>query len=90
MVKFKNRFIWFVLLGGIITKDVCITTGRAIVQDYDRTLFTEYGGSIELNKSWAMSLLHQMKFVKWKVTTATSQETMNDFEGIKQEHLAQI
>ena len=76
--------------GGIITKDVCIATGRAIVQGYDRTLLTEYGGSIELSKSWAMSLLHQMKFVKRKATTAKSKEMINDFEGKKKEYLAQI
>lgn len=73
--------------GGVVTARVAIAAARAVIMTQDRFKLVEYGGHIELNKAWAYSLLHCMKFVKRKSTTAKSKFTAADFARLKKEFL---
>ena len=55
--------------GGIINTRVVVAAGKGIVEANDRSLLAENGGSLDLNQSWAKSLLIRMNFVKRKAST---------------------
>ena len=67
--------------GGVILARIAMATARGIVLTCDRSLLVEFGGHVELSKHWAYSLLHHMKFVQRKVTTAKSKHTNTNFTG---------
>ena len=58
--------------GGVVLARIAMAATRGIVLTCDRSLLVEFGGHVELSKHWAYSLLHRMKFVQRKVTTAKS------------------
>lgn len=76
--------------GGVVSSRIAMAAARGIVLTYDSSKLTEFGGHIELNKSWAFSLLNRMKFVQRKSTTAKSKYTIDDFDGVKREFLDSV
>ena len=64
--------------GGVVSARIAIAAARGIVLTCYRSLLVEFGGQVEfgwhveLSKHWACSLLHRMKFVQRKITTAKS------------------
>ena len=56
----------------------------------DRSMLTEVGGHVELNRHLAYSLLHRMNFVQRKVTTANSKYAVADFDRVKTEFLEDV
>lgn len=58
------------LAGGIINTRVVVATGKRIVEVNDRSLLLENGGSLDLNQSWAKSLLIRIDFVNRKASTS--------------------
>ena len=64
---------------------------EGIVKATDRTLLAEHGGHITLTKTWALSLLGRMGYVKRKATTKSTPGMSNkDFEEVKTKYLDQI
>ena len=61
--------------GGVVLTRIAMAAARGIVLTCDRSLLVKFGGHVELIKHWAYSLLHRMKFVQRKVTTAKSKHT---------------
>ena len=47
----------------------------------------EFGGHIELNRHWALSLLHRMNFIQRKATTAKGKYSLENFAVKKAEFL---
>ena len=50
--------------GGVVTIPLTMAIGTAIVESSNRMLLSKNGGSIEITKNWARSLLYRRKFVK--------------------------
>ena len=48
---------------------------------------SEYGGHVDLNRYWALSLLSRMNFVQRKATTAKSKYSVENFAEKKREFL---
>ena len=76
--------------GGVISARIAMAAARGIVLTCDRSLLVEFGGHVELSKHWAYSLLHQMKFVQRKVTTAKSKRTNTNFTRLKEQFLQDV
>ena len=55
-----------------IGSNVVMAAGEGIVRAHDRTLLVQYRDRIQILKSWAMSLLKRMSFVKCKTTTKST------------------
>ena len=74
--------------GTPIGSSIVMAAAEGILRAFDRTLLVRNGGYIEIGKSWAMSLLKRMGYVKhMKSTPGVSGE---QFEKVKSSHLKQI
>ena len=68
-----------------------MAAGEGIVCAYDRTQLVKHGGHIEITKTWAMSLLKRMGYVKRKATTKRPHGiSEEDFKNLKANYLHQI
>ena len=76
--------------GGAVLSRIAMAAARRILLKCDRGMLSEFGGPVELNKSWARSLLHRMKFVQRKATTAKSKHTAADFVQVKRAFLEEV
>ena len=50
--------------GAIVKTAIAIAAGTGVIHTRDKSLLLDNGGSIELTKNWAKSLLYRMGFVK--------------------------
>ena len=76
--------------GGVVSAWIAMAAARGIMLTCDRSMLTEFGGHVELNRPWAYSLLHRMNFVQRKVTTAKSKYAIADFDRVKTEFLEDL
>ena len=77
--------------GTPIGSNIVMAAAEGIVRAYDRTLLVDHGGTIAMTKTWALSLLGRMGYVKRKSTTkATLGMSDAQFEGVKARYLKQI
>ena len=77
--------------GTPIGTSVLMAAATGILTCYDRTLLVEHGGHISISKTWAMSLLKRMGFVKRKATTKSTPAMSGEtFERAKAQYLKQI
>ena len=58
------------LAGGIVNRAIVIAAARGIVEHNNPSLLCEHGGTIQLGKKWADSLMTRMNYVKRKATKA--------------------
>lgn len=54
--------------GGVINSQIAMGIAKGIVIHHDKTLLSDNGGWIEINKSWAQSFLRRIGFTKRKGT----------------------
>ena len=52
-----------------MSSQIVIGAAQGIVATLDKAKLKEFGGHIDLNRHWALSLLHRMHFVQRKATT---------------------
>ena len=76
--------------GGVINTQIVIAAARGIVLSRDRTMLRENGGSIDITRTWALSLMNRMSFVKRKGSTAKKVLHVENFESIKEKFLSEI
>ena len=77
--------------GTPIGSSVVMAAAEGLVRAYDRTMLEEYGGHVAITKSWAMSLLGRMGYVKRKATTkANPGMSEKEFEEVRAGFLKQI
>ena len=76
--------------GGVVTARITMAAARGILLTCDRSMLAEFGGHVHLNRHWAYSLLHRMKFVQRKGTTAKSKLTIADFNQAKEQFLEDV
>ena len=76
--------------GGAISARIAMAAARGILCKCNRSMLAENGGSIQLNRHWAHSLLNRMNFVQRKATTSLSKLTMTDFKECKREFLNDV
>ena len=70
---------------------VILAAAEGIIKSRDRTLLAEHGGHIRLTKSWAVSLMQRMNFVKRHGSTkAKINFSVKEFTCMKQKYLSQI
>ncbi|CAG2253276.1 PFK [Mytilus edulis] len=65
--------------GGIVNQAIVIATARGLVKHKNPTLLSEAGGSIHITKTWAVSFLKRLGYVKRKGTKAARKLPV-DFE----------
>ena len=74
-----------------IGSSVIMAAGEGMIRAHDRTLLVQHGGRIEITKSWAMSLLKRMGYVKREATTkSTLVISCEDFKRVTKGFLKQI
>ena len=66
-----------------MTAMIAIAVAKGLLQHFSRSLVGEFGGPVELNKSWGYSLLIRMKYVQRKATTSKSKYSVTNFEEVK-------
>ena len=66
---------------------IVIGAARGIMSTFNKTKLKEYSGHVDLNRYWALSLLHCMNFVQRKATTAKSKYSVKYFAERKREFL---
>ncbi len=76
--------------GGVVSARIAMAAARGLLNSCDRGSLVEYGGHIDITRSWAYSLLQRMGFVKRKCTTSKSKHTSADFEEMKKSFLADV
>ena len=69
--------------------DIVKAAAKGIVMKTNKHILVEYGGHINLSKTWAKALIKRMGFIKRKGTTSKSKDTVDDFEQRKAEFLEQ-
>ena len=77
------------LAGGIVNRSIVIAAATGIVEHNNPALLTNHGGTIELTKKWADSILLRMNLVKRKATKA-ARKVPPDFPEIKLAFLNRI
>ena len=75
--------------GGIVNRAIVIAAATGIVQHNNPAMLRAQGGSIELGKKWADSILLRMGLVKRKVTKS-AKKVPPDFADIKQAFLQRV
>ena len=76
--------------GGVITTDIAIATGKAIVRKFNPTLFDEKNCSaLELTLNWTKSLLYRMGFTMRK-GCSTKKLMVHNFEELQKQFLNDI
>ena len=58
------------LAGVVVNRAIVIAAAMGIVEHNNPSLLCEHGGTIQLGKKWADSLMTRMNYVKRKVTKA--------------------
>ena len=77
------------LAGGIVNRAIVIAAARGIVEHNNPSLLCEHGGTIQLGKKWADSLMTRMNYAKRKATKAARKVPV-DFSEIKLAFLKRI
>lgn len=76
--------------GGVVSRRIAMAAARGIVLSYDKFKLAEFGGHIEITKGWANALLHRMKFVQRKASTAKSKLSVTNFAQLKKNFLEDV
>ena len=58
------------LAGAVVNYNIVIAIAKGIITANDRTILTEYGGTVQLGFRWCLSIFARMKWTKRKGTTA--------------------
>ena len=75
--------------GGVINSTIVMATARGILKDQNSGLLAEHGGSVNITKTWAKSLLNRIGWVKRKGTKAARKVPAN-IEEIKEDFLKRV
>ena len=75
--------------GGTIDTSIVVSAANGIVKSLERSRLAEYGGPVQLTRSWARSVLRRMNFTKRKGTTK-SKISMEEFREVKKRFLKEI
>ena len=73
--------------GGPVSSQIVIGAARGIVATLSEAKLKEFGGHIDLNRHWVLSLFHPMHFVQRKATTAKGKDSLENFAEKKREFL---
>ena len=89
--KVKNYVQRLRINGAPIGSSIVMAAGESLIKAHDRTMLVQHGGHIQITKSWAMSLLKRMGFVKRKATTKSTPGMSSEvFERMKAVLLKQL
>jgi len=73
--------------GGAVSSQIVIGAARAIMTTLNKAKLKDFGGHIELNRHWAVSLLRCMNFIQRKATTAKGKYSLENFAEKRKEFL---
>ena len=73
----------------MVNRAIVIAAAKGIAEHHNPAMLREHGGTVELGKKWADSILSRMNFVKRKATEAARKLPM-DFPGIKRAFLKRV
>ena len=62
-----------------MSSQIVIGAVRGILATLNKEKLKEFGGHIDLNRHWALLLLHRMNFVQRKATTAKGKYSLENF-----------
>lgn len=77
------------IAGGAVNTVVVRAAAEGIISARDITKLTSHGGHINITKSWAMSLLNRMGYVKRKASTS-GKIPQSQYEELREVFLADI
>ncbi len=87
--ELQGRVVSMRSLQAVINYNVVLGTARGLLLKINRSLFSDFGGPITLEKEWARSVLQRMGFSK-RTATSTSKVTRTHFEELKRNYLIDI
>ena len=62
-----------------MSTQIDIGAAQGIMYTLNKTKLKEYGGHVDLNRYWALSLLRHVNFVQRKATTVKSKDSVENF-----------
>ena len=75
--------------GAVVNTSIAFATATGVVNKREKSLLKQNGGSLELTKNWAKSILYRMGFVKRRGNTK-AKVTVEHFEALKSQFLFNI
>ena len=75
--------------GGVISTNIVQSIGRGVVLKRNKSLLPEFGGTLELSREWARSILDRLNFRKRKATKGIK-HLPDDFENVKADYLQRL
>ena len=79
------------LAGTPVNVNIVLAAAEGVVTAVDRTLLKKNGGTIELKRPWAQSLMRRMKFVKRRGSTQVKAKlSVADIAKLRKSYLLQI
>ncbi len=75
--------------GAVVNTSITVATATGVVWKRDKSLLVENGGSLELAKNWAKSILYRIGFVKRRGNTK-AKVSVEHFEALKSQFLFDI
>ena len=71
-------------MGAVVNTSIVMAAAEGIVASRDRSLLIQYGGHIQITKTWAKSLLSRMGYVKRKCSNAgkVSVQQFKELQGV--------
>ena len=76
--------------GGAVSSQIVIGAARGILKTVDKLKLREFGGHINLNRHWALSLLRRMNFVQRRATTAKGKFAVENFKEKRKQFLSDL
>lgn len=75
--------------GGVVNSLIVIAAAKGVINHEDPTLLRENGGSLEIGKKWAQSVLSRMGYARKKATKA-ARKLPADFEMVRDEFIHRV
>ena len=87
--ELQGRIVSMRSLQAVINCNVVLGTARDLLLKNNRSLLSDFGGPITLEKEWARSVLQRMGFSKQRATS-TSKVTPTHLEELKRNYLIDV
>ena len=76
--------------GGAVSSQIVIRAARGILKTVDKLKLRKFGGHINLNRHWALSLMRRMNFIQRRATMAKGKFAIENFKEKRKEFLSDL
>lgn len=87
-----KTYLWALRKAGTpVSAPIVLAAAEGIIAAHNRSLLSKFGGHIQLNQTWAVSILRRMGFVQRRGSTQTKSKLSDEqISKLKHTYLSQI